>query len=232
MLKCYKVLSKRKVLYIQFITVSMSKLRNITPPPCQLVIWEQGTGIIWSSIGFKLNKEIFLSLMASFEVIPPVSRSPMQCFWSKCSPLALAMAWCAPDNIYWGRKLRGAAKTRGWCRTTSDPPSPSDCCNIALGFKEHIQWKQILQLGFITFFVNRLPDQTESRSWIRKSGGKVNIIIYHFTLSNTDGGINNFVSSNYLQNLAFEKHRYNSEVLKITKYSKISKISAFRFWMH
>ena len=119
MLKCYKVLSKRKVLYVQFITVSMSKLRNITPRPCQLVIWEQGTGIIWSSIGFKLNKEIFLSLMASFEVIPPVSRSPMQCFWSKCSPLALAMEWCAPDNIYWGRKLRGAAKTRGWCRTTA-----------------------------------------------------------------------------------------------------------------
>ena len=202
--------------YCVFITVSMSKLRNITPPPCQLVIWEQGTGIIWSSIGFKLNKEIFLSLMASFEVIPPVSRSPMQCFWSKCSPLALAMAWCAPDNIYWGRKLRGAAKTRGWCRTTSDPPSPTDCCNIALGFKEHIQWKQILQLGFITFFVNRLQDQTESRSWIRKSGGKVNIIIYHFTLSNTDGGINNFVTSNYLQKLAFEKHRYNSEVLKIS----------------
>ena len=162
--------------------------------------------------------------MASFEVIPPVSRSPMQCFWSKCSPLALAMAWCAPDNIYWGRKLRGAAKTRGWCRTTSDPPSPTDCCNIALGFKEHIQWKQILQLGFITFFVNRLPDQTESRSWIRKLGGKVNIIIYHFTLSNTDGGINNFVTSNYLQNLAFEKHRYNSGVLKLSKYSKISKI--------
>ena len=105
--------------YCVFITVSMSKLRDITPLPCQLVIWEQGTGIIWSSIGFKLNKEIFLSLMASFEVIPPVSRSPMQCFWSKCSPLALAMARCAPDNIYWGRKLRGAAKTRGWCRTTA-----------------------------------------------------------------------------------------------------------------
>ena len=183
----------------------MSKLRDITPLPCQLVIWEQGTGIIWSSIGIKLNKEIFLSLMSSFEVIPSVSRSPMQCFWAKCSPLAVAMSRCAPDNIYWGRKLRGAAKTRGWCRTTAAlRPStsiPTDCGNIALWFKEHIQWRQIIQSGFITFFVNRLPDQTESRSWIRKLGGKVNIIIYHFTLSNTDGGINNFVTSNYLQNL-------------------------------
>ena len=105
--------------YCVFITVSMSKLRDITPLPCQLVIWEQGTGIIWSSIGIKLNKEIFLSLMSSFEVIPSASRSPLQCFWAECSPLAVAMSRCAPDNIYWGRKLRGAAKTRGWCRTTA-----------------------------------------------------------------------------------------------------------------
>ena len=32
--------------YCVFITVSMSKLRDITPLPCQLVIWGHGTGII------------------------------------------------------------------------------------------------------------------------------------------------------------------------------------------
>ena len=137
--------------YCVFITVSMSKLRNITPPPCQLVIWEQGTGIIWSSIGFKLNKEIFLSLMASFEVIPPVSRSPMQCFWSKCSPLALAMAWCAPDNIYWGRKLRGAAKTRGWLQDHIRPSIPHRLLQYCSGFQGTHQVKTNPTVGFYYF---------------------------------------------------------------------------------
>ena len=137
--------------YCVFITVSMSKLRDITPLPCQLVIWEQGTGIIWSSIGFKLNKEIFLSLMASFEVIPPVSRSPMQCFWSKCSPLVLAMAWCAPDNIYWGRKLRGAAKTRGWLQDHIRPSIPHRLLQYCSGFQGTHQVKTNPTVGFYYF---------------------------------------------------------------------------------
>ena len=121
------------------------------PAPWQLVIWEQGTGIIWSSIGFKLNKEIFLSLMASFEVIPPVSRSPMQCFWSKCSPLVLAMPWCAPDNIYWGRKLRGAAKTRGWLQDHIRPSIPHRLLQYCSGFQGTHLVKTNPTVGFYYF---------------------------------------------------------------------------------